>query len=329
MKKKILLIPTHLAGGRGGGIRVYNESLVELFNEDKNFDVCIYKKLPYKSILGNKYTYEELYKDIKKIDPDIIHVNGYASLLVKQIVKIANILKIRVAYTPHWHPFNTMRMSVLKKIHFYIFVRPYVKKVNSVLCINNDEYKYFSIINKSVKLVPHWIRNDVENTEIPNIKNNKKLILFVGNLFYKNKGFDYLKSIPENKYEIHCVGRGDISLRGDMIQHIDVSDNELIQLYRQASLLVVPSHYEAFSYVSLEALCNGTPVVMSDRVRIADYLKNISGYTIFKYGNVEDFLSKIDQTIGKKVDVQKIKERFSKSCAKINYIEFYNNILTD
>lgn len=77
----------------------------------------------------------------------------------------------------------------------------------------------------------------------------------------------------------------------------------------------------------MEALQNGTPVVMSDRVRIADFLNNIKGYNIFNYGNLDDFIAKVNSTIGTGVDTDTINQIFSASVAKQKYKQKYISIL--
>jgi glycosyltransferase involved in cell wall biosynthesis len=142
--------------------------------------------------------------------------------------------------------------------------------VDLVFNINKDDSVQFRKSHSNVLTIPHWSKFE---HPVKDIKKDPKMILFVGRLNESNKGFEHLYHLPEGLYEIHCVGNGDITMRSDMIHHTNISDNELMDLYLKASLLVVPSRYEAFSYVSIEALMCNTPIVISDRVRIADYLQ--------------------------------------------------------
>lgn len=315
-------MPSHNINGNGGGIRVYNEKLVNLFENDTQISTSIFPVLSQPSFLGNKYNIKKLSENITKIGPDIIHVNGYTSLILKDIVSIAKKKDIKIVYTAHWHPFYTMEKSKLKELYFHIFIKPYLNYVDTIITINKEEFQFFQNYHNKVVLVPHW-NNDLNINNDPHIKVPNR-ILFVGTPLWGNKGFEHLFHLPKDKYDIHCVCRNNHLLREDMILHRDITDKEKTLLYRSSSLLVVPSRYEAFSYVALEALSLGTPVLMSERVRIADFLEGVEGYDIFHYGNYDDFSNKIESTMTKSVDVPRILEIFSKEKAKELYTKIYS-----
>ncbi len=149
------------------------------------------------------------------------------------------------------------------------------------------------------------------------------MILFVGRN-ESNKGMDYLYQIPQ-EYEVHCVTRGGLK-RSDFVKHENITETELRNLYESSSLVVIPSRYEAFSYVALEALSYGTPIVVSDRVEIVDYLKESQSYSVFSYGNVVDFLSKIESTIGKFVDRDTLLYPFKPDNVREKYIKLFKMI---
>ena len=166
-------------------------------------------------------------------------------------------------------------------------------------------------------MIPHWTR--FKNISLCGIIKNPKMILFVGRIDESNKGFEHIYQLEEGKYEIHCVGVGTVRKRSDIIHHTSVSDDELLMLYQQSSLVVIPSRYEAFSYVALEALSCGTTIVVSDRVRIVDHITACKGYKIFEYKNYSDFRNKVASTIGTQVDVNNIVKKFDENIIKQKY----------
>jgi len=57
----------------------------------------------------------------------------------------------------------------------------------------------------------------------------------------------------------------------------------------------------------------GTPVVMSQNVRIGDYLEGFEGIKQFPFGDYHAFNRSVDETMNKKVNVEAIKGIFNKT----------------
>lgn len=325
MKRKIIIFQTHLSTGTGGGIAEYCRSLQLLFQNNELFNVEVCPILPHKNhFLGNEYDMEKVRDYLRRTNPDIIHVNGYTSLIVKQLFNFASQNKIKLIYTPHWHPFNSMRWPLLKRLYFNTLVKPHIKNADQIICINSEEKKFFQKLNPNVTKICHWLKTAPYPSKIQRVKNR---ILFVGNLCYRNKGFDALFDLPQGRYEIHCVGRGNTPLRDDMTQHTDISNDELSELYSSSSLLIVPSHYEAFSYVALEALSHGTPIVISDKVRISEYINNPDACRVYKLFDKKDMNAKVADMIGRSFDISSVMHPFSSSAALSSYTKIYTETL--
>ena len=227
---------------------------------------------------------------------DVVHIHGFASLAVWQAIRIASKLKKRIIYTAHFHPFERLDNPTLGKLFFHFLLKPYIKKIDTIITINKEDTAFFKKYHNNTIMIPNWLAKPIiEN----NNSKKKNIILFVGRNDH-NKSPQYLNDL-----------------------HTQISDNELNELYRQASLLIVPSRYEAFSYVVLEALAQGTPALISDNVRIADYIGQKQGVTLFKYGDHNDFLNKIETAIQQKVDINFIKALFSETTIKKQLTSIY------
>lgn len=266
---------------------------------------------------------KEMCTSVRENAPDIIHVHGSYSFTLPVVVSCAKKLHKHIALSPHFHPFWSLRRPLMGWLFFQLVTKHVLKNVDLVFTINDEDTAIMSRYNNNVVKVPHWSKF---SAEINDSSKQKNMILFVGRIDESNKGFEHLYYLPEGKFEIHCVGEGNIRVRKDIIQHTNISEKELHDLYCSASLLVVPSRYEAFSYVALEALLCGTPVVMSDRVRIADHLKSKDYFSIFNYKNYDQFVETVYQTIGKPVDTNEVSKIFSAQKIKEIYIKEYLNI---
>lgn len=78
-------------------------------------------------------------------------------------------------------------------------------------------------------------------------------VLYVGN---KSDGYDFLKNISEvlgNKVGVKAIFRESGKL--------NVTDNELVEIYNKSKVLVALNHNEPFGLIPLEAMACGVPVV--------------------------------------------------------------------
>jgi glycosyltransferase involved in cell wall biosynthesis len=319
--KKVLLILENNPNSTGG-IERHCRNILEMFDGANSIQISVLHKeiIPYYSLKPiNKIFFDTKALELAIKDCDIVHIHGFASLIVPQSIKIAHRLKKRIIYTAHYHPFYTLNNPLQGKFFFHFLLKRKLRYIDQIITINNEDTLFFRKYNSKVLMIPNWI------TGIPHIDARKieRLILFVGRNT-PNKGIEYLNEIPENKYLINCVTDTENGLKSDIIVHKNIDDKQLSQLYSSASLLIAPSRYEAFSYVVLEALERGTPVLISDRVRIADHLSGIGGVNVFKYGEKKEFLKKIDLAINEKVEVEKIKKIFSPELIKEKLLYIYN-----
>lgn len=310
---------------RSAGIDTNCQGLIHLFQGDE--EIQFLPTIDYtrhSDPIVHQYWLDkrEICESIEKYNPDIVHVHGAYSFTLPVAVRCAKKYNMPIVLSPHQHPFYALRRPWLGKMFFKFVTRRVLKDIDLVYTINNEDTQMYSKYHNNVVKIPHWSKFEFTSS-CWSFHKNPKMILFVGRFNETIKGIEHLSYLPVGKYEIHCVGNGDISARSDMIVHRNISDEELSRLYQQASLLVVPSRYEAFSYVTIEALMNNTPVVMSDRVRIADHLNGVRGYRIFRYHDFGAFVNAVEMTIGCTVDVEKVENIFNPNIIKEMYKKAY------
>jgi glycosyltransferase involved in cell wall biosynthesis len=309
------------------GIKSHCIALYELFKEDKDINLLQLKDfemVKLTPIINLRFIkVSEIIKAINDSQADIIHLHGATSLVYISALIAAKRCHKKIVLSPHFHSFFALNRPLLGKLFFYVVVSPFLHCFDAIFTINNEDTNCFSKYSKKVWQIPHWLPFKVK--EFSEITKNKRMILFVGRLNDSTKGIEHLNKLPVGQFEVHCVGDGELK-RKDFIKHTDIPLEELQRLYAQASLLVVPSRYEAFSYVTLEAIAYNTPVVLSDRVRIADYIKDFQGCSVFKYRDYDAFYNCVKKMIGKPVDYGENMKVFSTEIIKIKYKEVYKNI---
>jgi glycosyltransferase involved in cell wall biosynthesis len=308
---------------RSNGIKIHADNLKKLLNSSQLFRVTLYfefKKAKIKLFKKNIYKKELIENIITSNHIDYINVHGFITMLPIIVISIARKKNIPVIYEPHMHPFHTLNRPFLGKIFFIILLKPLLKYCDKIVTINREEYDFFKKYNKNCHLISHWIHKTYLPRDIHIHKQNS--LLFVGRND-SNKNLQFLYNLPKDMYTVTCVTNKK-PMRNDFIFYNNIDDMGLDLLYDSSSLVIVPSRYEAFSLVALESLSHGTPILISDRVRISDYLSNISGCTVFKYNDIQDFLDKLPIALKTSVDISKIAHVFSMETALTNYRQVYN-----
>ena len=123
---------------------------------------------------------------------------------------------------------------------------------------------------------------------LPSFEKNvsNKMILFVGKDFRRKGGITLFRAFKEVKRRVRdakllIVGsRPEISSPGIIVKGF-VKKEELTCLYRNASVFVMPSIYEPFGHVFLEAMAYKTPCIGSSKDAMPEIIEDgRSGFTI-------------------------------------------------
>ncbi len=105
-----------------------------------------------------------------------------------------------------------------------------------------------------------------------------KRVLFVGGDFRRKGGEVLLAWHREQRggVELHVVTREDVRPAPGLFVYRDMQPNtdELLNLYRQADLFVMPSLGECFGIATVEAMAAGLPVIASDVGGTADIIEH-------------------------------------------------------
>jgi glycogen(starch) synthase len=145
----------------------------------------------------------------------------------------------------------------------------------------------FDIDERRISVIPNGIdpselqpADDLEALRRKFAEPHEKLVLFIGRLVYE-KGFqlalDALPSVVEQvenvRYLVAGSGTHELELKAQaerlgLSEHGVflgwIGDDVLHSLYRIADLCVVPSIYEPFGLVALEAMASGCPCIVAD-----------------------------------------------------------------
>ena len=143
-----------------------------------------------------------------------------------------------------------------------------------------------------------------------------------------------LDMMDSDNIMLACVGDGyvpDSKKQIDVCHYHAVSDSIWLSLlYSAADFLVQPSHQEAFPLTPIEAMCCGTPVIITPVSGAEDMIDEDNGVIADGYSPV-DISKAIKVASGRQYDSQKIRkhaiECYSPKHIAKQYIDVYQRIL--
>jgi glycosyltransferase involved in cell wall biosynthesis len=212
---------------------------------------------------------------------DIVHVHSPLSPMISTKLPI-----ISTIHTPMKTDIcnfeSTGIFSYLSKSQWrfsYILEKRLLDRSDIITTVANSVAKELTEEYKVQKDRINVVYNGVDETVfVPNDgKHETEYILYVGSLAYRKGLFDLIecgKYVCKKYKDINFVIVGDGMLRNKLRENIrklniedrfifkgHVSKAELIKLYQNATIHVLPSHYEGLPTVLLEAMSCGLPVV--------------------------------------------------------------------
>jgi glycosyltransferase involved in cell wall biosynthesis len=238
---------------------------------------------------------KDLYKHAKKYD--IVHIHSWWNLVTMPATMICLLQGIRPVLSPRGsitqYTIDHQKSTIKRLVHFILGKRLLERVTIHSTSPREDQQVSQLIKNKRRYIIPNIL-------ELPAFKldfheNAPFLRLAYLGRIDRVKNLEFLlaelTSNVKVPYQLTIAGEGE-SVYVDSLKKIGmpsknivwaghVDGDEKFKLLAQADLLVLPSHTENFGNVVIEALSQGTPVLISDNVGAKDYvLKNELGWVV-------------------------------------------------
>ena len=201
----------------------------------------------------------------------------------------------------------------------------YVKRLSKIYASGKSQrkitdnlgFKGETVITKGVGVFNFIPQPDYKpKTEVKNyfyvgrfveVKNLKFLISVFNELPQYNL---YLAGFGEQEQELRRLAKENVHFLGA------IDNKKLSTFYQQMDVFVLPSKSEPWGLVVEEALNNGIPVIVSDRVGCAEEIINNSNGLIFHYNDKKEFVAAINKMA--EIDLY---NRLRKNISKLNFEE--------
>jgi glycosyltransferase involved in cell wall biosynthesis len=290
---KVTIFSSNLVGDRAYSLP--REEVVDLIHVNR------FKVLPPK--LLRKFVFApSVIQALYSIETDLFHVFSYLpTFMTNTACLISKRRRIPLIITPVYHPSRTQLYTnvvgkLVKVLYDDLIGLKLLRKADCVIALTEAEARYYRerginnicVVPAGVDLREHACEDKgLEAFERKYDLSKNRILLFVGRL-EERKGIHYLiKSMPiilrENpKAKVLVVGK-DWSCRGqleNLSKRLNIQNNvvftgpinstQLLCAYELSDIVVIPSLYEAFGLVVVEAWAHKKPVVVSGTIGLAE-----------------------------------------------------------
>ena len=313
-------------------ITVFHPHNEKLFPKNKNIkEIEIQNIDKSKNYLIESYAYSKrIFKHLKNMPEHIIYSQGLS--VWYGIKKLPN----KIIVNPHGlEPYQALGTKdkliaiPFKKVFNYVF-----KNANYVVSLGG---KLTEILESQLKdkskivVLPNGV--NLQKNYTPQTKALYPVkLLFVGR-FASNKGIDLLLRVADelnnegysDKIELKLAGKGPLweqMQKEYPLKNVEflgfVSDEQLIDLYTQSHIFVLPTLFEGMPTVVHEAMTYSLPVIVSDVGATAEQVDSNNGYLLPRNNKkalkdaITDFVSKTEEERNKpgKASLKRVKEKF-------------------
>ncbi len=281
---KICVISYHsspiepVGSGRAGGMNIFTKSLYEILGRFCEIDIFTYGNKGCVKIGPNVNIMHVTHKEINNFAEEIIRhhmaqqydlvhthywLSGIAGLFIKRVIK-----------TPWVHTFHTIEIfKNIKRNQLRVEVEEeIIRRCNLIISPTNKEAFAIKALYPKTEVIT--ISHGVDINKFKARVDGSSNLLYVGRID-PIKGLEFLIDalrILKGDFRLDIIGgpstrQGDLEniksyAKGLSVDFLgQVSHDMLSDYYQKAAMVVIPSYYESFGLIALEAMASARPVV--------------------------------------------------------------------
>ena len=312
----------------------YVQAPIEISVYPRNYSFITYLPKLFKMILNNVRAFPAVYRTICDFKPDIVHTNVGPLSLPYYICRMKKI--------PHvWHQREYQDLGC--DYHFFPSVSSFLRLIhhplNHNICVSQGVFNYYHCRQGTDRVIYDGVFS--QDIEIPEISLRDSYVLFVGRVLASKGTLDAIHAFKEfhNRYPSVSLKIAGPYVETSMYYQQClkfVSDNDLTEcveilgdrrdvyeLMRHSLMLLVPSLFEGFGFITTEAMLNGCPVIGRDTGGTKEQFDNglaLTGDEIgFRFTNEEEMLQAMIRVM--ETDTSELCKRAKRTVLELYTIE--------
>lgn len=233
---------------------------------------------------------KQAYQIAQDNQPDIIHAHDWMTFRAAENAKKLTGAPLIV----HIHATEYDRSGGNPYKEIYEYEKAGMQAADKIIAVSERTkatiVSKYNIPEDRVLVVHNAVNHSPKGLKFPSLPEQKKSVLFLGRMSIQ-KGADYLLRAAQKVVQVIPDARFIFVGKGDMLKNlielsIDLgiaenvvftgfmSHEDVDRAYAQANLFVMPSISEPFGITALEAIRNGTPVLMSKQSGASEVVHN-------------------------------------------------------
>jgi len=285
------------------------------------------------------YDLIRLKRVIKKLHPDLIHIQSTIplfSFLGLNLINDYNILLTLHGYIGEEYKIHVGFKKIVNMVFGIPLERFALSKIPRIITVNPQIKDFISKkTNSKIIIIPNGIDLKYIQKIQPANRNNNPIIFYLG-MLTKGKGIaDLIKSISVVKKDIKNLklfiggsGPYENTLR-KLVTEFDLEENvtflgflneeEKFSYMKSIDLFILPSHWESFPIVLLEAMACGKPIIATDIGGVSYAVNNgVNGY-LYEPGDVKELTNKIIKLLSNKELMEQMGKENQKKSLDFNW----------
>lgn len=337
----------------GGTVTVLNHLLKDQISRAGTTSVCLVPDIQAKELIdipsGNIITYKRTGRNIQsflnlaiatiktvvKLKPDIVHLHStFAGVIARVcLLPLRPFLKFKIIYCPHGISFLTNSNLISKKT-FYIVEKTLLFFTDSMICVSDYEKKTvisFGLSGKKIKTIYNGTPLKKENALNYKTPGKNLNILFAGRLGTQ-KGFDtlipFIKETKIKNITLNVAGIASEDIINDWkhpsVNYLGWCNAEKIkECMLSSDVLILPSRWEGFPMIVLEAMSYGLPVIASNCTSLPEAIIDSKTGWLFDIENMNQL-----ENILENITPESLKE-ISHASKKRHFDLFSSDVMTE
>lgn len=217
------------------------------------------------------YTAKGLLMDRKLSRNCEILLVGHRSIGLLVFAFYCSIMKRQFSWCPFWHDYNLEQKKGLRFRLYDILFKVALSFSKNHFVVSNYEKKN-TVTNASQHIVrlPGFIESDDKGDSFSINRERSIDMLFVGrDVPHKQRSFANQIACKLDLNYVEIIAGEDF-----------ISDEKLAEVYRNTKVVFIPSKYESYSLVAVEALLAGAVVVAFPNVQVGEALVDVSRFIV-------------------------------------------------